>query len=128
MEYKNYQRRSGLSLDDKVNTESFKNGNSCSMISISRSKKKKKAKRHVSEFYQGKLLLFLNGKTYRREALNAEPGEKWRYIQLISLQPKVCYFSARPVPPLAGLSFQKQGLSYERHKRWTGREGGGGGG
>lgn len=51
---------------------------------------------------------------------------KCRYIQVISFQPKVCYFSALPVPPIAGLSFQKQGLSCERHKRWMGREGGGG--
>ncbi len=34
----------------------------------------------------------------------------------------MCYFSALPVPPLAGLSFQKQGLSCERHKGWTGRK------
>lgn len=53
---------------------------------------------------------------------------KRSYIRPISFQPKVCYFSALPVPPLTGLSFQKQGLSCERHKRWMGREGGGGGG
>lgn len=39
----------------------------------------------------------------------------------------MCYFSTLPVPPLAGLSFQKQGLNCEKHKRWTGRGGGGGG-
>lgn len=66
-------------------------------------------------------------KAYRMTALNVEPS-KCRYIQLISFQPKVCCFSAQPVPLLAGLSFQKQGLSCKRHKRWTGKEGGGEGG
>lgn len=66
-------------------------------------------------------------KTYRMTVLNIEPS-KCRYIQLISFQPKVCCFSAQPVPLLAGLSFQKQGLSCKRHKRWTGKEGGGEGG